>query len=194
MKDARDRARVIAASLAHATLLDQFESPANPDIHRRSTAEEIWGQSHGEVAAFVAGVGTGGTLMGVATGLRAHGAAVHVVAVEPASSAVLSGSPAGRHAIQGIGAGFVPPLFRSAVVDEIARVSDDDAFMCARSLAHSEGILVGVSSGASVHAALAVASRPHMEGKLVVAMGCDSAEPYVIAPRLEAITRGGHRR
>jgi cysteine synthase A len=193
MKAARDRARAVAASTPGAALLDQFESPANPDVHRRTTAEEIWEDTQGEVAAFVAGVGSGGTLVGVATGLRAHGARVHVVAVEPSSSAVLSGLPPGPHAIQGIGAGFVPPLYRSQLVDEVIAVSDDDAFTGARAIAQSEGILVGVSSGAAVRAALAVAARPNMAGKLVVAMASDSAEPYVIAPRLEWPKRTGRR-
>lgn len=131
--------------------------------------------------------------MGVASGLRAHGARVHVVAVEPSASAVLSGAPPGPHEIQGIGAGFIPPLFRLEWVDEIIAVSDDDAFTGARTLAHKEGILVGVSSGACVRAALTIASRPSMAGKLVVAMASDSAEPYVIAPRLESQSRVGRR-
>ncbi|MGA2449633.1 MAG: cysteine synthase family protein [Polyangiaceae bacterium] len=193
MKAARDRARSIATSSPDVTLLDQFESPANPEIHRRTTAEEIWDDTRGEIAAFVAGVGSGGTIIGVARGLRSHGGHVRIVAVEPASSAVLSGLPPGSHAIQGLGAGFVPPLFQEALVDEIITMSDDDAFTGARSVARSEGILVGVSSGATVRAALAIAARPAMAGKLVVAMACDSAEPYIIAPRLESLARAGRR-
>lgn len=193
MKLARDRARALAASSPHVALLDQFESASNPEIHRRTTAKEIWEDSRGEIGAFVTGVGTGGTLVGVATGLRAQGVHVHVVAVEPWSSAVLSGAPPGSHAIQGIGAGFIPPLYRSELVDEIIPISDDDAFSGARSLANLEGVLAGASSGANVRAALTVAARPSMEGKVVVAMACDSAEPYVIAPRLGSLTKAGRR-
>jgi cysteine synthase A len=193
MKAARDRARSIAASAQDVILVDQFESPSNPEVHRRTTAEEIWEDTRGEVAAFVAGVGSGGTLMGVARGLRGHGSRVHIVAVEPTSSAVLSGASPGAHAIQGLGAGFVPPLYQASLVNEVIGVSDEDAFLGARALAHSEGILVGVSSGATVRAALAVAARPEMAGKLVVAMACDSAEPYVIAPRLDSSARASRR-
>lgn len=167
-------------------LLDQFASHANPDIHRRTTAEEIWTDSAGEVDAFVAGVGTGGTITGVAQGLRAHKRNVRIVAVEPASSPVLSGGVAGRHAIQGIGAGFIPPLFRFDLVNEIVSVRDEDAFDCMRRLAQVEGVLAGVSSGASVAAALTLAAQPRMAGKLVVSMICDSGERYVTTPRLDS--------
>lgn len=184
MQAAVDRAREIAASIPGAVLLDQFTSPANPEIHRVTTAEEIWKASGGEVAAFVAGVGTGGTVTGVAQGLRAHKPGVRIVAVEPSTSAVLSGERPGKHAIQGIGAGFIPPLFRFDLVNEIVRVDERDAFDCMRRLACEEGILAGISSGASVFAALAIASKPQMAGKLVVAMVCDSGERYVTTPRL----------
>ncbi|MGD0529155.1 MAG: cysteine synthase A [Polyangiaceae bacterium] len=188
MRAAMDRAKALVASTPGAVLIDQFHSPANPEVHRRTTAEEIWTDSRGEVAAFVAGVGTGGTVTGVAQGLRAHQPAVRVFAVEPASSAVLSGEPAGAHGIQGIGAGFVPPLLRFDLIDEILRVTDDQAFAATRRLAREEGILAGVSSGAALTAALQVASRPSMTGKLVVAMVCDSGERYVTTPRLEVPT------
>jgi cysteine synthase A len=186
MRAAMDRARAMAASTPGAVLIDQFQSQANPDVHRRTTAAEIWADSAGEVAVFVAGVGTGGTITGVAQGLRAHRPGVRIVAVEPASSAVLSGEPAGKHAIQGIGAGFVPPLLRFDLVDEIVTVTDEQAFACTGRLAREEGILAGVSSGASVAAALEVASRKINAGKLVVAMVCDSGERYVTAPRMDA--------
>lgn len=194
MRPAIDKARELVASTPGALLIDQFGSPANPDVHRRTTAEEIWRDSGGEVAAFVAGVGTGGTITGVAQGLRAHKPAVRIIAVEPAASAVLSGQPAGAHAIQGIGAGFVPPLLRFDLLDEIIPVTDDEAFACTRRLALEEGILAGVSSGAAVHAALAFASRDGAAGKLVVTMVCDSGERYVTAPRLQGRpARGAHR-
>jgi cysteine synthase A len=194
MREAVTRAREIAASTRGAVLLDQFASPANPEVHRRTTAEEIWQDSRGEVAAFVAGVGTGGTITGVSIGLKAHDPRVHAFAVEPASSAVLSGEPAGKHSIQGIGAGFVPPLFRFDLVDEILTVSDERAFDCARRLALEEGLLAGPSSGAAVAAALSIASREAMVGRLVVAMICDSGERYVTTPRPEVRPlRGGSR-
>ncbi len=182
MRAAVTRARDVAAATAGAVLLDQFASLANPEMHRRTTAEEIWQDSGGEVAAFVAGVGTGGTVTGVALGLRPRKPGVRIVAVEPAGSAVLSGRAAGEHAIQGLGAGFVPPLLRAELIDEIVTVTDEQAFACTRRLALEEGILAGVSSGAALHAALAVASRPSFAGKLVVTMVCDSGERYVTAP------------
>lgn len=185
MRAALDRARAIAQETPGAVLLDQFNSPANPQAHRRTTAEEIWADSGGEVRIFVAGVGTGGTITGVAQGLRAHEPRVRVVAVEPASSAVLSGEPAGKHGIQGIGAGFIPPLLRFDLIDEIVPITDERAYAMTRQLAREEGILAGVSSGASVAAALEIAGRPVNAGKLVVAMVCDSGERYVTAPRIE---------
>ncbi len=194
MRAAVDRARDVAAATAGAVLIDQFVSPANPEMHRRTTAEEIWRDSGGEVAAFVAGVGTGGTVTGVALGLRAHRPGVRVVAVEPARSAVLSGQPAGTHAIQGLGAGFVPPLLRFDVIDEIVAVTDEQAFACTRRLALEEGILAGVSSGAALSAAIAYASRDSSAGKLVVTMVCDSGERYVTAPRIETRANRGARR
>ena len=186
MRTAVHRARDVAASTPGAVLVDQFGSSANPDVHRRTTAAEIWRGSGGQVAAFVAGVGTGGTITGVALGLRERKPGVRIVAVEPASSAVLSGEPAGVHAIQGLGAGFVPPLLRFDVLDEIATITDEQAFACTRRLAREEGVLAGVSSGAAVSVALALASRESMAGKLVVTMVCDSGERYVTAPRPEA--------
>jgi cysteine synthase A len=185
MREAVERARTLVAGSPGAVLIDQFGSRANPEMHRRTTAEEIWRDSGGEVSAFVAGVGTGGTITGVALGLRARKPGVRIVAVEPAGSAVLSGEPAGDHAIQGLGAGFVPPLVRFDLLDEIETVTDDQAFACTRRLALVEGILAGVSSGAALHAALAFAARETSAGKLIVTMVCDSGERYVTAPRIE---------
>jgi cysteine synthase A len=185
MRAAVDRARAIAASTPDAALLDQFASAANPRVHRRTTAQEIWEDAGPAIGAFVAGVGTGGTITGVAQGLREHAPDVRIVAVEPAGSAVLSGKSPGAHAIQGIGAGFVPPLLRLDLVDEIVPVSDEEAFAHAARLAREEGILAGISSGAALAAAVRVASRPQMSGKLVVTMVCDSGERYVTSPRFD---------
>src|SRR5215470_11881113 len=146
----------------------QFSNPANPDIHRRTTTEEIWADSDGEVGAFVSGVGTGGTITGVGRMLKERSPETLVVAVEPASSPVLSGGPPGPHKIQGIGAGFVPEVLDRSVIDEIIGVGDEDALEAARLVATGEGILAGISAGANIHAAMQVAGRPEMAGKRVV--------------------------
>jgi len=194
MQGARARAKAIAHATPGAVLIDQFVSPANPEIHRRTTATEIWEDSAGQVAAFVAGVGTGGTISGVGLGLRGRKRDVQLVAVEPKGSPVLSGGLPGRHAIQGIGAGFVPPLLRRDLLNDVVTVSDEEAFAHAHRLALEEGILAGVSSGASIAAALALAAQPRMTGKLIVTLVCDSGERYVSTPRAEARpSRGGRR-
>jgi cysteine synthase len=160
----------------------QFSNPANPAIHRRTTAEEIWRDCEGEVGAFVAGVGTGGTITGVGQMLRERSPETLVVAVEPASSPVLSGGVPGPHKIQGIGAGFVPEVLDRSVIDEIVSVSDEDALETARLAAQREGVLAGISAGANIHAALDVAARPELAGKRVVTVVCDSGERYVSLP------------
>jgi cysteine synthase A len=160
----------------------QFSNPANAEVHRRTTAEEIWADTDGEVGAFVAGVGTGGTITGVGQMLKERAPEALVVAVEPASSPVLSGGPPGPHKIQGIGAGFVPELLDRSVVDEIVSVGDEDALETARLLASEEGILAGISAGANVWAALQVAARPELAGKRVVTVVCDSGERYMSLP------------
>jgi cysteine synthase len=160
----------------------QFSNPANPDVHRRTTAEEIWRDTDGEIGAFVAGVGTGGTITGVGQVLRERSPETLVVAVEPAGSPVLSGGRAGPHKIQGIGAGFVPDVLDRSVVDEIVGVSDEDALETARLAAQREGVLAGISAGANIKAALEVAARPEMSGKRVVTIVCDSGERYVSLP------------
>ncbi|HEU4706340.1 MAG TPA: cysteine synthase A [Solirubrobacterales bacterium] len=160
----------------------QFSNPANPEVHRRTTAEEIWAVTDGQVGAFVAGVGTGGTITGVGRMLRERAPEARVVAVEPASSPVLSGGKPGPHKIQGIGAGFVPEVLDRDVVDEVISVGDEDALDTARRVAQEEGILSGISSGANIHAALEVASRPEMAGKRVVTIVCDSGERYMSLP------------
>jgi cysteine synthase len=160
----------------------QFSNPANVEIHRRTTAEEIWGDLDGEVDAFVAGVGTGGTISGVGQILKERRPEAQVIAVEPAASAVLAGESPGPHRIQGIGAGFVPEILDRSVIDEVVGVSDEDALQTARALAAQEGILAGISAGAAVHVALEVASRAGMEGKRVVTIVPDSGERYMSLP------------
>jgi cysteine synthase len=160
----------------------QFSNPANPEAHRRTTAEEIWRDSDGEIGAFVAGVGTGGTITGVGRMLRERASEALVVAVEPASSPVLSGGAPGPHKIQGIGAGFVPEVLDREVIDEVLAVGDEDALETARLLGRREGILAGISSGANVWAALQVAGRPELAGRRVVTIVCDSGERYMSLP------------
>jgi cysteine synthase A len=181
MNESVDLAREIAAK--HDGFIPmQFSNPANAEIHRRTTAEEIWSDLDGEVDAFVAGVGTGGTITGVGGVLQERRPDALIVAVEPASSPVLSGGQPGPHKIQGIGAGFVPEVFDRSVVDEIIGVSDEDALETARAMAQREGILAGISAGANVWAALQVAARPEMQGKRIVTIVCDSGERYMSLP------------
>jgi cysteine synthase A len=160
----------------------QFSNPANPEVHRRTTAEEIWRDADGHVGAFVAGVGTGGTITGVGRMLRERSPETLVVAVEPATSPVLSGGRPGPHKIQGIGAGFVPEVLDRSVIDEVLSVSDEDALETARLAAQRDGVLAGISAGANIRGALAVAARPEMAGKRVVTIVCDSGERYVSLP------------
>src|SRR5262245_19626679 len=165
-----------------AFMPQQFSNPANPEIHRRTTAEEIWRDTDGGVGAFVAGVGTGGTITGVGRMLRERAPDATVVAVEPAASPVLSGGVAGPHKLQGIGAGFVPEVLDSDVIDETISVSDEDALETARLVARREGILAGISAGANIRAALEVAGRPEMAGRRVVTIVPDSGERYMSLP------------
>jgi cysteine synthase A len=190
MREARARADELAQSIPGSIRLEQFDNPANPEIHRRTTAVEIWDDTAGEVDAFVAGVGTGGTITGVGEVLKQKKTAVHVVAVEPENAAVLSGRTPKNHIIQGIGAGFVPKILNRAVIDAIATVTEDAAIENSRRLAREEGILAGISSGAALTAALAVARRPEFEGKLVVMMVCDTGERYASTPLMSALIRG----
>ena len=179
MNDAVARAISIAAEIPGAVKLDQFGNPANPEVHRQTTGVEIWDDTSGNVDVFVSAVGTGGTITGVGELLKSRKPEVRVVAVEPAGAALLSGKPAGNHQIPGIGVGFIPAVLNRAILDEIAVVSDDDAFACARRLGREEGILAGASSGGALSAALRVASRPEAEGKVVVVLLADTAERYV---------------
>jgi len=160
----------------------QFSNPANAEAHRRTTAEEIWRDTEGQIGAFVAGVGTGGTITGVGRMLKERAPEALVVAVEPAASPVLSGGVPGPHKIQGIGAGFVPAVLDRAVLDEVIPVGDEDALETARLVAREEGILAGISAGANINAALQVAARPELAGKRVVTIVCDSGERYMSLP------------
>lgn len=157
----------------------QFENPANPEAHTRTTAEEIWRDTDGKVDIFVAGVGTGGTLSGTSRGLKKHNPAIKAYAVEPATSAVLEGNPSGPHKIQGIGAGFVPRNFDASAADQILPIQDNDAIRASRLLAQKEGLLVGISAGAALHAAIELAKKPENEGKTIVALLPDTGERYL---------------
>lgn len=179
MEGAIDRAERIAAKLPHAWIPQQFTNPANPQIHHDTTAEEIWRDTDGAVDFFVSGVGTGGTITGVAECLKAKKTSVKVIAVEPADSAVLSGGEAGPHEIQGLGPGFVPKVLNRSVLDEIIPVTDADALQMSRRIIREEGLMVGISSGAATHAAVQVAKRAENAGKLIVVLLPDSGERYL---------------
>ena len=179
MKGAIARAEQLRATIPGSVILGQFVNPANPAIHEQTTGEEVWTDTDGKVDIFVAGVGTGGTVSGVGSALKKHNSAVKVVAVEPASSAVLTTGVPGKHKIQGIGAGFVPSTYNPDAVDEVMTVTDDDAFAGARKLARTKGLLVGISSGAAFSVALALARKDENAGKLIVALLPDTGERYL---------------
>jgi len=179
MAQAVAQAREITKSTPGAVHLDQFSNPANPAIHRQTTAREIWGDTQGEIDVFVSAVGTGGTISGVGGFLKKRKPGVRIVAVEPSGAAVLSGKPAGEHQMPGIGVGFVPSILNRACIDEVIAVTDSDAFSGARRLAREEGVLAGVSSGAAIHAALLLAARPEMAGKMILLIVCDTGERYL---------------
>ena len=179
MKGAIAKAEELRASTPGSIILGQFDNPANPAVHRATTAEEIWEDTDGEVDFFIAGVGTGGTISGVAETLKQHNPRLQAIAVEPAASAVLSGGKSGAHKIQGIGAGFVPANFHKEVVDGIMPISNDEAIAASRRLARTEGLLVGISSGAAVAAALRLAAKPENAGKTIVALLPDTGERYL---------------
>ena len=179
MKGAIAKAEELRNAIPGAVILGQFTNPANPAMHERTTGEEIWTDTGGAIDIFVAGVGTGGTVSGTGKALKKHNAAVKIVAVEPASSAVLSTGMSGKHKIQGIGAGFVPATYNAEVVDEVMTISDEEAFEGARALARAKGLLVGISSGAAFSAALALARKDENTGKLIVALLPDTGERYL---------------
>ena len=179
MTGAMHRAREIAAETPGAYMPDQFSNPANPEIHRRTTAEEIWLDTDGKVDTLVAGVGTGGTITGVAEVIKARKPAFQAVAVEPAGSPVLSGGQPGPHLIQGIGAGFIPQVLNREIIDEVITVADEDALETAREVAKREGMLCGISSGAAVFAALSLARRPDNRDKMIVAILPSTGERYL---------------
>ncbi len=182
MKGAIDRAQALAKEIPNSFIPDQFGNPANPKAHRESTGPEIYQDTDGRVDIFVAGVGTGGTITGVGEYLKSKNPKIQIVAVEPAASAVLSTGVAGAHRIQGIGAGFIPPVLNTAIYDEIISVSDEDAFATGKLIGKHEGVLVGISSGAAAWAAIELAKRPENEGKSIVVLLPDTGDRYLSTP------------
>ncbi len=182
MTGAIEKAIEIVSSRSDCFMPQQFDNPANPEIHRLTTAQEIWEDTDGTVDAFIAGVGTGGTITGVGEVLKAKKPSVKIFAIEPAASPVLSGGKPGRHEIQGIGAGFVPKVLNTKIYDEVIKVTNEEAAFMARRLAHEEGILAGISSGANIHALCEVGKRPEFNGKTLVAILCDTGERYLSTP------------
>ena len=182
MSGAIEKANELRDNTPGAVILQQFENPANPRAHIHTTAQEIWEDMDGKVDVFIAGVGTGGTLSGVGEGLKQHNPQIEIIGVEPDSSAALSGEKPGMHKIQGIGAGFVPSVLNTGIYDEIFTVTTDQAFTTGRLIAHKEGILVGITSGAALYAAAQIAKRPENAGKTIVALLPDSGDRYLSTP------------
>lgn len=186
MKGAIDEANALVASTPNAIILQQFANPANPAIHRVTTAQEILRDTEGKIDIFVAAIGTGGTITGTGEALRTALPNIQIIAVEPKDSAVLSGGKPGPHKIQGIGAGFVPQVLNTDLYNEVITVSNEEAIAASKALAKTEGLLVGISAGANVHAASIIAARPENKGKVIVTILCDTAERYLSTPLFEA--------
>jgi cysteine synthase A len=189
MKGAVRKAEELSAIIPNAYIPQQFDNPANPEVHKKTTAEEIWRDTNGSVAVFVGGVGTGGTITGVGQRLKELNPEIRIVAVEPYDSPVLSGGAPGSHKIQGIGAGFVPKVLDSEILDEIFKVRAEEAYLSAQLLAEKEGLLVGISSGAAAFAATQLARRPEYTGKNVVVLLPDTGERYLSTPLFDEIER-----
>ena len=187
MQGAIDRAQEIVDSIEGAVMLQQFVNPANPDIHRRTTAEEIWQDTGGKIDVLISGVGTGGTLTGIAEVLRERNPNLYTVAVEPEDSPVLSGGTPGPHKIQGIGAGFVPEILNTEMINEVLKIGNESSFAMARKAARLEGLPIGISSGAALAAALEIGERPEMAGKTIVAILPSFAERYLSTPLFEGL-------
>ena len=189
MKGAIRKAEELAAQIENSFIPQQFENPANPEVHRKTTAEEIWNDTDGEIAAFIAGVGTGGTITGVGEFLKSKNKDIRIIAVEPYDSAVLSGSAPSAHKIQGIGAGFVPHILNTGIIDEIFKVRNEEAFITSQALARTEGLLVGISSGAAAFAGAQIAKRPEYKNKIVVAVLPDTGERYLSTALYDSLER-----
>ena len=187
MSGAIKKAEELSAQMPNSFMPQQFKNPANPEIHRKTTAEEIWKDTDGKADILVSGVGTGGTITGIAEVIKSRKPSFHVVAVEPSASPILSGGKPVPHKIQGIGAGFVPDVLNTKIIDEVVRVENEDAIKTAQRLAREEGILAGISSGAATWAALEVAKRPENKGKLIVAILPDTGERYISTAMFEGI-------
>ena len=185
MKAAISKAEELAGEIPNSYLPQQFKNPANPEVHRNTTAEEIWKDTDGKIDIFVAGVGTGGTITGVGEALKKKNPNIKIVAIEPKDSPVLSGGNSGPHKLQGIGAGFIPDIYNKKVVDEIITITTDEAFKAARSIAKTEGVLVGISSGAVLHGAIILAKRPENKGKRIVVLLPDNGERYLTTQLFE---------
>jgi cysteine synthase A len=187
MSGAIRKAEELASQTPNSFIPQQFKNPSNPEIHRRTTAEEIWRDTDGKIDILVAGVGTGGTITGVAEVIKSRKPSFQAIAVEPTASPVLSGGKPGAHKIQGIGAGFIPDVLNKEIISEVVQVSNDDAILTARRLAREDGILAGISSGAATHAAIEVAKRPENKGKLIVVILPDTGERYLSTAMFEGI-------
>ncbi|MDR3248232.1 MAG: cysteine synthase A [Treponema sp.] len=193
MKGAIRKAEEMNAQIPNSYIPQQFNNPANPEIHRTTTAEEIWRDTDGQVAAFIGGVGTGGTITGVGEALKAKNPDIKIIAVEPYDSPVLSGGAPGPHKIQGIGAGFVPKVLNTNIIDEIYKVRTDDAFITSQRLAAEEGLLVGISSGGAAFAGTQIARRPEFEGKIIVALLPDTGERYLSTALFDSLERSRYQ-